>query len=131
MIVWQRIWAYASLGWNADPRAGEILEAALAEEVLLPDGVSLADIVAKALAERGDPGVTPALMEAIRGCDPDLRGEIEEAIREVHAGERERDIDWDWRLRYQMDPRYGCIDPGWPHSAIVVTRRAVGTLSVN
>lgn len=118
---WQRIWAYASLGWNADPRAGEILKAALAEEVVLPDGVSLADVVVKALVDRGDTGATPALLEALRGCDPDLRGEIEDAIRELHAGELDRLIDWDWRLRYQMDPRYGCIDTGWPHSILVVT----------
>ncbi|MFO7894029.1 MAG: HEAT repeat domain-containing protein [Longimicrobiales bacterium] len=118
---WRRIWAYASLGWNADPRAGEILKAALAREVSLPDGVSLADVVVKALADRGDTGVTAVLMEALRTCDPDLRGEIEEAIREIHAGELDRLIDRDWRLRYQMDPRYGCIDTGWPHSILVVT----------
>lgn len=118
---WQRIWAYASLGWNADPRAGEVLRAALAEEVSLPDGVSLADVVVKALADRGDAGVIPALLEALRTCDPDLRGEVEDAIRDLHGREVVRLIDRDWRLRYLMDPEYGFIDGGWPASAVIFT----------
>jgi hypothetical protein len=121
---WQRIWAYASLGWNPDPRAGEILRAALAEGVLLPDGVSLADVVVNALADRGDADDIPALLDALPTCDPDLRGDVEDAIRDIHCGGRDRLIDRDWRLRYRMDPEYGFIHAGWPASAIGFTEAA-------
>jgi hypothetical protein len=118
---WQRIWAYASLGWNPDPRAGEILRAALAEEVRLADGVSLVDVIASALADRGDADDIPALLDALQTCDPDLRGDIEDTIRDLHGGGRDRLIDRDWRLRYRMDPDYGFIDAGWPASAVGFT----------
>jgi len=118
---WQRIWAYASLGWNADPRAGEFLLAALAQKRPPIDGV------VNALADRSDASVIPALLEALPACHPALRFEVEEAIRDLHRGEQDRPIDRDWRLRYLRDSQYGDIDFGWPADAIVV-REEDGTL---
>jgi hypothetical protein len=118
---WQRVWAYASLAWNSDPRAGEVLRAALAEEVKLPNGTSLADVVVMALADRSDDSVVPALLEALRTCEPSLRGEVEDAIRALHGGKVVRLIDFDWRLRYRMDPEYGFVDGGWPASVLIST----------
>jgi hypothetical protein len=90
-------------------------------EVRLADGVSLADVVVSALADRGDADDIPALLDALPTCDPDLRGAVEDAIRDLHGGGRDRSIDRDWRLRYRMDPDYGFIDAGWPASAVGFT----------
>lgn len=118
---WQRVWAYASLGWNADPGARELLLAALTEDRLLTDAI------AKALADRGDAAAIPALLEALRACHAPFRLEVEEAIRDLHRGRRDRPIDRDWRLRYLWDSRHGDIDFGWPADAIVV-REEDGTV---
>lgn len=110
----RRIWAYASLGWNADPRAGEVLLRALAGEHLVLDAV------ANALADRGDVAAVPALLDALAARAPDERAVIEEAIRDLHQGDRDRPIDRDWRLRYLPDPDLGQIDFGWPGSAVIM-----------
>ena len=110
---WQRIWAYAALGWNEDARAGEILLAALSHER------PALDAVVSAIADRRDAGAIPALLGALATCDPDLRADIEEAIRDLHHGDRERPTDRDWRLRYLTDPDVGFIDTGWPAAAII------------
>ncbi len=111
---WQRIWAYTSLGWNPDPRAGEVLMTALSEEE------ALLDAVVNAVADRGDASVIPALLEALGTCEPDLRVEFEGAIRTLHHGDPDRPIDRDWRLRYRPSPDTGVVDLGWTGWAVIV-----------
>ena len=110
---WQRIWACAALGWNEDARAREALLAALSRER------ATLDAVVNAIADRRDPGAIPALLGALTTCEPDLRADIEEVIRDLHHGDRERPTDRDWRLRYLTDPDRGFIDTGWPAAAII------------
>lgn len=111
---WQRIWAHASLGWNADSRAGDFLLAALSAQR------GPMDAVVNAVTDRGDAAAIPALLDAIRACEADLRSELEDAIRDLHHGDRDRPIDSDWRLRYLPDPNLGQIDFGWPGAALAL-----------
>lgn len=108
---WCRIWAYAALGWSSDPGASAVLLSALEEEELL------ADVVVRALADRGDPTLVPALLDALATCHPRLRLDLEGAIRDLHHDDQDRPVDRDWRLRYRLDPEYGQVDTGWPASA--------------
>jgi hypothetical protein len=114
---WQRVWAYASLGWNPAPRAREALLAALPHERLLPD------VVAAGLADQGDHGDIPDLLEALGRCEPVHRAYVEAAIQDLHAGSRDRPIGRDWRLRYQMNPAFGDVHPGRAGLALMARDR--------
>jgi hypothetical protein len=118
---WQRVWAYASLGWNRSPRAREALLAALPHERLLPD------VVAAGLADQGDQGDIPALLEALGRCEPVYRAYLEAAIQDLHAGSRTRPIEADWRLRYQTNPAFGHVHPG-PAGLALMARERDGQL---
>jgi hypothetical protein len=114
---WQRLWAYASLGWNPTPRAREALLAALPHERLLPD------VVAAGLADQGDHGDIPDLLEALGRCPPVHRAYLEAAIQDLHAGSRDRSTDTDWRLRYQMNPAFDDVHPGRAGLALMARDR--------
>jgi hypothetical protein len=114
---WQRVWAYASLGWNPAPRARDALLAALPHERLLTD------VVAAGLADQGEHGDIPALIEALGRCSPVHRAYLEAAIQDLHAGRRERPADRDWRLRYQINPAFGDVHPGRAGLALMARDR--------
>jgi hypothetical protein len=113
----QRRCAYAGLGWIPDDRAHRSLVEALGRD---PE---LIDVVAMALGDQGRPEALPTLYEAYRTCAPWHRLEIEDVMKDLHAGRRRAPL-WtrDWRLRYRRRPALGTFSPNWVWVALQVER---------
>jgi HEAT repeats len=112
-----RLCAYAGLGWIPEDRAyGSLVEA-------LGRDPELIDVVAMALGDQGRPEALPALYEAYRTCAPWHRVEVEDVLRDLHAGRRRTPL-WtgDWRLRYRRQPALGTFSPSWVWMALLVQR---------
>ncbi len=113
-----RLYAYVALGWIRDDRSYEALVNALDRDR------ELADVVAMALGQQGRSEAMPALYRAYRECEPWQRPEFEDALQQLHRGERSAPL-WtsNWRLRYRRLPELeDGIDLEWTGISAIVRR---------
>ena len=109
-----RIWAYGALGWIEHEDAYEVLNEALSHDAECLDAVALA------IQEHGRTEAIPLLYDALQRAEPWQRVELEDAIRDLHAGDGPEPLhEQDWRLRYRPEPRIGAMAPAWPAVAVV------------
>lgn len=107
----ERLWIYAALAWNGDAPARRSLLAALEEDD------ELVHVVATALADHGHTEDIPVLMALLTRCRAGQRRSVEDAIRQLHAGERlGPGVESDWRLHYRIHPGWGTVPPTFFHA---------------
>ncbi|MBI3078691.1 MAG: HEAT repeat domain-containing protein, partial [Deltaproteobacteria bacterium] len=112
----QRLHAYGTLGWIGDEQAYALLADAL------PHDPELGHVLATALADQGRAEAIALLFREYQTCEPWQRVEFEEAIQDLHRGQRRPPL-WsrDWRLRYRRLPTLEqAFEPDWVFIAAVV-----------
>lgn len=120
-----RILVYAALAGMRLEDAWEVLEDALETD---PE---LDFVVARALAERGEPGDAQMLYSSYLETEPWKRAVFEETIAGLLAGRCPWNVPYgDWRLRYRRQPRQNLkIQSSWPDVMIMLwdNRRLLGS----